>query len=1409
MNYARKLSIFTHIRHIMKLHLPQGLRRALLVCISGLSAVGTTVSTGAIAAGTIVATLAGQALAEDETTGDDTTTTETTYKELPEIDSEKKVSLEAGVNYNLEGATTNTILFFLGGTTTTDHGLYVAAENTITVARVDAASGNNDESYTKLGDGTLILTGAPQWARPDSLTVADGTLVIQYRASWGGGFVSDTATVSAGATLKLDHQDALGVTVDGTRGVNNLILNGTVGGAAATLDVAAGTTLWHTLQLNGNAQVISSTGTSGTAGYLVTNGGSSKILVSGTGNTIATNMKLNGALEISAEENTTGALTMSGVFSGNNAVTVNSGVSLTTTAASSSIATLTLNSGANLTNTGSLTITTFNHKGNVNFLTNSPGMTVTNWVSEASSSLTLGGGADGTGYYTFSSDGSYMPSNYLGKVTIACGRLELNNNQNYSNVVVKSGSTLNFLTADKTLTGNVSITGKGHEVNKYGALVFETSGTVDGTVTVEADGAQLITWNGSKGTVKNLNLLGDLDFNGRTTANGSLDVTGAMSGTGTLVVNAGTLNIASTATSAVGDGVSLNITSNGSLTSAGNLTLAGTSTAKKTHQFYGAVSINDGKGTLFVENAEVKFGSSQSSENKLSASNITLNKGGQFTVNHKGHETNYINTGITLNGGTFKVDDLDTTALKLGTLQVDAASEINYNWGGDLSFTSLSGKGDLNITGGNGSEGDYHELSIHSLTDYSGSLTISGNLWNAASNSHYKVYINGITQTGTNSGSVLNSGRTYSADGFVKAGSGSFSLGTHTAEGSFTVESGALSVGTLSATGDVTLSGGKLLIGTGGMTAGAGLTLSGGTLAAASELVLAQDMTVGGVTLGGESGYTGAITLGGESTTMTVSGTLINNGALTLAGTITAAEGASFDKLSSADSKLYSNGVNGYLGNSTLLVKEGSATGTKSVSVAEGTTINGHELKVTGGNAYYFERLEEGADNYSTYYITKDDSYDSNTMADATKFAISDEAVFTTSKNWSTALVLSNGKFTLNNESFGSVTSVELETAEGEENSANVMNAYSSSMRVNVTGTGDLTINLNSTDQYQVLYLRNSELSFDGDLTLSSNSSTYGVEVGAGEATTIKNTGDVTFSDASGHTLQNGSSLENGGDVIIASGAGLTVQNGTIQNEGNVEVSGKLTLEASSNAKIALSADADGNGGVVEVKSSGELVVSSGASFSASELLVSGGSVTANNALTLDKVTVNGGTVYLSGLSNTSTVSVAAGAAIELARGAVVDVDNFYLAGGAELKLNSAALSFTAQEVGQTQTTIYLNSLVGAIATIDELTESTTPQYSFAAIDLSSLNLSADAIVGTTLFSNAQVVDTLAGADSTKTPEVWVTYDSEGNGNFHYLTNVMSDGIASVVIGNAVPEPTTATLSLLALAALAARRRRR
>ncbi len=1482
----------------MKLHLPKGLRTALFTCISGVTAIGATLSTGVLVGGVLVASFAGQAAAEGETV----------------------------YNYTVDAA--------------------ADVEKTLTVGEdgdMTAALGAG-ENFKKTGDGTLVVDDTAKLAGDAAsiLTVSDG--VLKVTSGGGTGFTLGNVVVDGGAVLLLAETDALGYN-DGYQ-TQSVTLKGTDADTLAQMQLTGHITLRTNLNLQGNSLV------SGAAAgdYIKTFGG--VITATGSNNVISAKIDSRSgglALTVKGDDN---ALVMNEVVNAAGLVVEADTTIGTYSSDSTGVIRVAADKVLTITDTSA-----YGSDGNQNLLKlltaadSSDGYTGTvaiegtvksggsldfGTITEVKGNYLLKGGLSINSWETantnqihhtlkVSSGGSLIAQNDEGerqtisilteqqlhvaggKVTASgillghdsvgsnAGTLWIESgevNADYismrlasDNRLIMTGGTLTFLSNPWQQGSSLLIDNAMSEVQLLGGTMssdksgvfarlnvtndenthvkitlgdFEFSGSNDltltngiayftDTVTNNVSANLQLTFNtyvvedkskldvtthtapdagengfgvdkywlvkkGENGNGFNAGTntvwLGGTEADGgtattMTVANGEAYFTAAGSlyyvakgevvygseatvGAKGYVLTGGQLNV----NSGVIAELPLTVTENsvisgaegsgsahtgltGGITGTANLTIdsaAGTASTDDSHGNFFALSgdVDLGSHDLIIGKGVVRLGNTNegyaTDNNSFKAGNIVVKAGATLELYRDGGT---LDTGLKLEGGTLRVQQINNAGsenLALGVLTVTDASVIDRNgYGKSASFSSLTGSGNLTLKGAG-------TTILGSLNSYTGHLQVNG-------------------------------GTLKFSDVFA------ISSGKYTSNTGGKIEASKVSL----TGGELVLAGGTLSVTD--STSADRISLTGGTLTAGADVALRGNITLGAVTLA-NNGY--SITLGGDGGNTVFSGTLTNNGTLVLGGTISVAEGATLTQQTVSPS-LSENGF----GTTRYFFVKAGAEGSDTMSVdVSGASYAGGALVSDGGNAYYDMQN-------TTYYVNEGTVTYNSIGSTPSHIMVQDNATLKMDdgKDLQVSVTLNSGHLQLANLKSSNSNTV---TLAGGSNTV-FTEGSQASLVSDVSGTGDLVVTGASTDMNIFR-----TLDYEGDLILVAGSGENAknvilrhAESGWGAnftAALVKNTGDVLIGNttiggqaATGAnvTMQDGASIQNVGDVTVGDGGKLTLQSGASINHSEVVAENKGSVTVSGGAMTVQ------NGANVNTKkvsvSSGSLAVDSGATFSAKELLVSGGSVEANATMKLDAITVSAGSAkLLSGVDSASgaTVSVAGGASLQLA-GSEMDILSLEFAAGAKLILGSEKLTFTATDATQLSfnTTVSDPTPVSALESYDLglLTTNATQQYTI--LDVSSWD---DEAKSSLMAGNAVTLfDNVAGGDSWTDTTVQVDFTGTGTDlalydlKFVEGLNGATSGSVQLSAPRAIPEPATATLSLLALSALAARRRRR
>jgi len=768
--------------------------------------------------------------------------------------------------FNIAPSGTATLTFDNTGTTSAQlNFISTGTSNTVSVPIVLADSLNisNSTAYTQTISGSI--TGS-----------ASGTQTITNLGSGAGG-VLISGNISDGAGGK--------VAVTQNSSTSALTLNGS-NSFTGGLTLSQGVLITHTNQPAAFG-----------AGNLNLNGG--ELRLEGTGAAASTrlfnnNTTVGGNTAItldSAQGTPTSATYTFGTLNiGANTLTVQAGAAVTGTSAAMGLkfgattmtgaSTFTVNNGTVATTL--LTLASLDNGGNLATFNGTGNTTVTGAVIGAGG-LTK----SGAGTLTLSSSNSFIGGFTLGAGTVLVANANaLGDNANAvainGGTLASSDATAYTLAQNTTIGGNFTL---GQTSGGTGALTL--SGTMDlgsATRTITVDNAT-DTINGAiigtgglikSGTGMLLLQAGVNTFNGGLTLNaGILRVGGIQTtslGAGTLTLNGGELQLASTAAKSYGRNTTVG----------GNIAITSDKSASGTGVNYTFGTLGIGTQTLTIQGganatsgtAGVTFGAA------------TMTGASTFTANNNGLGA--------------------TTSLTLASLD-NGGNLATFNGSGNSTVTGAiigaggltkSGTGTLTLSGSNSylggttiNAGILVASNAASLGDSSGGLTFGGDstLQLGASFDTARNYaINtGVTATiDTGAFNQTNSGTISGLGNLVKLGSGTLTLSaTNTYTGTLSINAGTISVASTSSNlggagainiGATTSAGALVYTGTSNQTLSRNINLAGTTGGA----TITNNSTNGStLTLSGSIGSTGA-----GSKTLTLTGT--SGGASTVSGII-------------------------------------------------------------------------------------------------------------------------------------------------------------------------------------------------------------------------------------------------------------------------------------------------------------------------------------------------------------------------------------------------------------------------------------------------------------------------------------------------------------------------------------------
>ncbi len=552
----------------------------------------------------------------------------------------------------------------------------------------------------------------------------------------------------------------------------------------------------------------------------------------------------------------------------------------------------------------------------------------------------------------------------VGATTLADSVLTLNiaSTNSFSGTLGGDGTNENRLALIKTGAGTLSLSGS----NTYSGATTISSGTLQAGSTTALSNSSAFTMADVASAV--------LDLNGNSNSIGSL----AGSGTngGNVSLGAGTLTTGGNNTSTAYAG---NISGNGGLTKAGS----GVFTLNAAQGYLGATQVN--AGSLIVNNT-------------LASSGVTVADtailGGTGTITN----SVVVNSGGTLSAATA------TTAgtLTLGSLTLDASSNLAYEFGGTSDLIAVNTSGGLTINGGalslytTGGVSPLTTDGTYSLFNYSGALGGATSNLSIANSQAGKAYSLNDTGTviqlilGTASSSDWTNGTSNGLWTEVGNWSGgvpnSFgAVANFAIAGSSVAVDGAKTVGSIifdNATGYTITGGGSDTITLDNGIAAGAISVTTGTHTISAPIILNGPANIApaastALTLGGDISGSKALSFGGAGTTILAGSNSYTTTSVTAAGKLQIGAGSSAGTLGSGAVTLASgatlefNRTGSYSASNnitgpgaTLTMTDGAITlsGTKSLSVLN---LAGGSPIISGNNTITTANLSGGTGTIS------------------------------------------------------------------------------------------------------------------------------------------------------------------------------------------------------------------------------------------------------------------------------------------------------------------------------------------------------------------------------------------------------------------------------------------------------------
>jgi autotransporter-associated beta strand protein len=1079
-------------------------------------------------------------------------------------------------------------------------------------------------AYTMTGN-TFNLTGG----------IANNSGNLQTFSNTGGLTQStsftDTVTSAGGITITngLTDTGAAGLTTTVT-GVGGLLTLGSFtlnsGAAAAVTDTFAGT---------GNVSITGSVSNGSAFANGLTYSGSGTLTLGGSNSYSGLTTVGGGVVVLSGSNTSTGATTVtSGTLQLNSAnngglaagtLTLNGGTVQSLLASQAVTNTVTLAASSTISGANSISLTgTFSQ---------SAASTLTNNISGATNTLTLGGvvnidAVTGTALtLTLAGTGNTLLSgvieDYSSGVGTSHGALSITNtgNTTLSNantfgggITLNNGTgTLEIQNAAALGTGAFSITGGNFDNNSAGPLTMTNNNLVK------------VTNSFGYGGTQNLNFgTGTVSFSGQsptiTVSSNTLTFGGVVLNSGTpfgITKNgAGTLNFTNTTVSTSTTNLLGAVTVNGGAVELSNTGLLAKSTV--TLNTNSGLIFNSGTGTFSVlslnGSGNLTLQDTASSPVTVILSNFTGNSNGTYSGvlsgtggitriasvqynNASGVQTftgpNTFTGTTTINGGIINYQNgtaLGTYSPIVVTTSSGGGGAVQIQGGiaGGSDTLTLAGSGVEyggngaleNVSGNNSYAGNIVLTASSTIQSDAGALYLAGNVTNSASSGTVTLTLQGAS-TGTNTINGVISDGSPAITALAKSGAGTWILANNnTYSGGTSITGGTLQMNSNTALGTT----GTVTVGAAG-TIGFGTSLGGaasiGNLAGAGNIVL-QDTGSNAVTL----------TVNSSTGTTTYSGVMSGSGGLTEAG-----PGALI--LSGSDSFSGATSVTG----GTINYQNGTAFGTNSaitVSSGAGVQVQGG---ITGGSQTLTLSGAGATSNGALENVSGNNSYAGNIVISGSTFIGSDSG----------SLTLLGG---ISGSGFLKPTGVGTVIIDGA-----------------ITTTGALQKNNTGT-----LVLAGAN-TYAGATTFS-NTSAGAIEYLNGTAFGTNSTiTEATWSSGVGNTIQVAGGITGGTDAMTLSGPGSAGSTGALENiSGSNSYGGAITI----NAATTITADSGTltlTGGLSPVASGNSLTFTGAGNIDFTTTGISGGmTVTKSGAGTLvlaagntfsAGITLNNGTIDL------------------------------------------------------------------------------------------------------------------------------------------------------------------------------------
>jgi fibronectin-binding autotransporter adhesin len=796
--------------------------------------------------------------------------------------------------------------------------------------------------------------------------------------------------------------------------------------------------------------------------------------------------------------------------------------------------------------------------------------------------------------------------------------------------------------------GSINISGAsslGASVYSSGAQTFSGTTTLTSAVTLDSL---------SGGSISLANITGGANALTVNTS-GSASITGAFSGTGANLIQAGsgTLNISGSNTYTGGTTVSsgtLQLGANNASSTTGTLTISSGATFDL-NGHNDAIGLISGTGSLANSGSAsaltVEMGSSASAGfagTLANTVNLTVGNSsadtGTFTLS--GSNSSYTGT-LTANFGILQV--VSTTAIGSAAISVNSTGELALDPAGSTTFSNT-----ITLNGGTladtntGLTNVVSSLSMPTssiISVASGEiLKISNSVTGSATASAGTA---GLTKTGTGT-LEFTAANIYTGTTQVSAGTLELGIANGVAAGSalnlsasgaiFNMNSFSDTIGALSGSGQIT-----------NLNSGKTLTVDMGTTSTTYSGTIAGNG--GGLTIGSTIADTGNLTLTGTNTSYAIP-TTITDGALTISnsaaldsGSIGVSFGGSLNLITTANTS-FGNAIT-LNGGSVVDVSTSSNTNTLS-NLALGTASSTIGVINTGETLNVISMLS-GA----SIGITKSgggtlELSAANTYTGATQISTGTLELGVTNAISSASAVSDASTFNMNgfSDTIGALTGVgTVSTATGKILTIE-QGAGPDTFAGTFTGSGGVTIGSVTADT-GTFQLTATSSSFTGPIVIAKGTLQLGVANAIGDSALTVNSG-ATFdmngaSDAIGPLAGAGSiiNLSSGKTLTIEQAATNNTFSGTITGAGNVTLgnsgsdTGTLTISGTNSSYTGTTTVADGILQIANAAALGtNVTVNSGAELA----LNNSAATTFSNA-----ITANGSVVDLSTTAHTNTLS--------------------------------------------------------------------------------------------------------------------------------------------------------------------------